>query len=86
MPKSAPPLIRALTMPGFFCLLLAFCGFTVVVANLLGLPQSTQMIFPAVRDLPALMSSTLLLAVVGLTPYVVKSVFAPRPPREETSR
>ena len=70
-------------MPGFFCLLLAACGFLIVVANLLGLPQSTRMLFPAVRDLPALMSSTLLLTVLGLTPYVIKSAFTPRPPPKE---
>ena len=81
--RPPPKAIQLLTMPGLFALVLAGCGFAIVVANLLGLPRATQMLFPQVVDLPALMSSTLLLLVIGMTPLAIRMLRTPTPKSDQ---
>lgn len=73
--KEPPSLAAQLTTPGLYLLALAICGWLILVANLFGFAGRSGWIFPPVSDLAGLAASTLLLAVLGLTPPALKQLF-----------
>jgi hypothetical protein len=58
------------------------CGWFVLVANLFGFAGRSGWIFPAVADVPGLAASTLLLAVLGLTPLALRQILRRKEPPE----
>lgn len=55
-----------------FILTLAACGWLIVVANLFRIAERSRWVFPFVEDLPGLMTTTLMLIVVGLSPLAIR--------------
>ena len=56
----------------------AACGFLTAVGQILGLNELDLPIFPAVKNLPGLVSTSLLLTALGLVPLI----FQPPVPRK----
>lgn len=56
-------------------LVLAACGWLILVANLFGITDRRGWVFPVVEDVPGLAASTLLLAILGLTPPACRHLF-----------
>lgn len=65
-----------LGLPSLYLLAFVLCGWLILVGNLFPLAQTTEGIVPVVDDLAGLTASTLLLAIIALTPIVVRRVFA----------
>ena len=70
--------LDALTMPGTYLLVFAFCGWLVLIANMFGIAGKSGWIFPAIEDISGLAGSTVLLALLGLTPLAIRQVFFSR--------
>ena len=63
--------LRNLGMLGVFFLSLAFCGFLILLTNLVGLAERTDRI-PVLQDYRPLVISTLGFFIFGLTPYMLR--------------
>lgn len=61
-------------MPGLYLLVLAGCGWLILMANMFGFAGATGWIFPQVTDISGLAASTLLLALLGLTPLALRQL------------
>ena len=82
-PKGkTPPVATQLTTPGLYLLVFAVCGWLVLVANLFGIAGRSGWIFPPVPDVAGLAASTLLLAVLGLTPFALRQLFRRKEPKQ----
>lgn len=66
---------RAISQPVTFLLVLAACGWLILIANMFGLAGISGWIFPVVDDIPGLAASTLLIALIGLTPVALRQLF-----------
>ena len=55
-----------------FILTLGACGWLIVVANLFRIAERSRWVFPFVDDLAGLMTTTLILIVVGLSPLAIR--------------
>lgn len=64
----------AITIPGLYLLVFALCGWLVLIANLFGIAGASGWIFPSVTDLAGLAASTVLLALLGLTPLALRQL------------
>jgi hypothetical protein len=61
-----------------YLLVYAACGWLVLMGNLFHLDDKTGWLFPEVEDLAALTASSLLLAVLALTPAAFKALVSTR--------
>jgi hypothetical protein len=52
----------------------ALCGLITALVNLLGLANNSFGMIPRVEDLRGLMTSTLLLTILGMTPVAMRSL------------
>lgn len=73
-PRSGGVSLTTLTIPGLYLLVLAGCGWLVLIANLFGIAGASGWIFPVVADIPGLAASTALLGVMGLTPIALRQL------------
>lgn len=71
--------LREWTLPGIYLLAFAASGWLILIANLFPIARYTDWIFPVVQDMAGLAASTLLLVVLGLTPYALRQLLR-RPP------
>lgn len=78
--NSATDWLRELTLPGIYLLAFAVTGWLILIANLFPIARYTEWIFPEVQDKAGLAVSTLLLLVLGLTPYAIRQLLR-RPQR-----
>jgi hypothetical protein len=75
--RSRPrPLTETLTIPGLYLLVFAACGWLILIANMFGVAGRAGWIVPVVDDIPGLAASTMLLAVLGLTPLALSQLLA----------
>ncbi|MGC9450313.1 MAG: hypothetical protein ACP5I4_02605 [Oceanipulchritudo sp.] len=63
------------TTPGLYLIVLAVSGWLILIANLFGVAGRSGWIFPPVEDLAGLAMSTLLLAILGMTPAALRHLF-----------
>jgi len=66
---------RPISQPVIFLLVLAACGWLILIANMFGLAGVSGWIFPEVDDIPGLAASTILIALIGLTPVALQQLF-----------
>lgn len=66
--------LSGLTQPGLYLLILAGCGWLILIANLFGFAGASGWLFPETDDIPGLTLSILLLLILGLTPLAVKQM------------
>lgn len=64
----------ALTMPGIYLLVFAFCGWLILMANMFGIAGASGWVFPVVNDIPGMAASTVLMLVLGLTPLAFRQL------------
>lgn len=76
-----------LTLVGLYCGAFALCGWLVLIANLFHLDDNSTWLFPTVDDLPGLIASILVLAIIALLPYALRQLFRkPAAPQSSTDR
>lgn len=71
--------LREWTLPGIYLLAFAASGWLILIANLFPVARYTDWIFPVVQDKAGLAASTLLLVVLGLTPYALRQLLRRSP-------
>ena len=64
----------ALTMPGIYLLVFAFCGWLILMANMFGIAGPSGWVFPVVNDIAGMAASTVLMLVLGLTPLALRQL------------
>jgi hypothetical protein len=70
------PLTEILTIPGLYLIVFAACGWLILIANMFGVAGRAGWIVPVVDDIPGLAASTVVLAVLGLTPMALRQLLA----------
>ncbi|MFO7725852.1 MAG: hypothetical protein R6V45_09920 [Oceanipulchritudo sp.] len=70
--KTRKAASRPIPQPVIFLLVLAACGWLILIANMFGFAGLSGWIFPVVEDIPGLAASTILIALLGLTPLALR--------------
>lgn len=74
--KKKESTVDTLTLPGIYLLVLGFCGWLILMANMFGIAGTSGWFFPVVQDIPGMAASTALMVVLGLAPLALRQIWA----------